>query len=578
MSLSLVLMAALVAVAGGVSVVLPVATAVLGQRDLASAAAGCGPISFSEPWSLSLDKLNLYVGDVVNARVLVFARNGPGHDGPAASGVIGKASFGDCVQPPIDGASVRYPAGVGAFAGSVFVADQANNRVLRFPPGPPGTPADLVFGQNGSFTSNGANVGGMSADSLDEPVRCALNAVDATGSFAVSDAANSRVLFFSLGGNTTAFSVLGQSSFTSKVVGPSSVLLTYPYGLAFDSSGGLYVADNQDHRVVYFQKNSPSATVVYGQTDMVSKLSGAGATGVSGPTDVALDADENLYVVDHGNNRVLFFLNGRTDATRVFGQGSLASTIANLGGVNPFSLSQPSGAVVGTDGTLIVADSENKRVLFFAAVEAVVSVASGKASVLIQNVAVAQGDLVSIGGNLTVIGNLTIAGNLTVPRGGVLNVQGALEVRGNLDVGDGGKVIVNGVLILTGASLSVAVTSTAPTVSVVVAQFDAVQGTVGTLSAVVPPGCTLASVTQSQTVGADSDRESKLWRRRRSWRPAAGSHYRNRSGRVRAGRSRGCRRTGCSCVQGQGVRACSVSAVQECGRSGDGNGVQGVLD
>jgi hypothetical protein len=129
-------------------------------------------------------------------------------------------------------------------------------------------------------------------------------------------------------------------------------------------------------------------------------------------------------------------------------------------------------------------------------------VVSGKATVVVQSVAVAQGDLVSIGGNVTVIGNVTIAGNLTVPRGGVLNVQGALEVLGNLDVGEGGTVVVNGVLVLTGASLSVAVTSTAPSVSVVVAQFDAVQGTAGTLSAVVAPGCTLASVMQSQTLSA----------------------------------------------------------------------------
>jgi hypothetical protein len=47
------------------------------------------------------------------------------------------------------------------------VADQYNNRVLFYPSG--STTATRVYGQGGSFTTNTANNGGISANSLAFP-------------------------------------------------------------------------------------------------------------------------------------------------------------------------------------------------------------------------------------------------------------------------------------------------------------------------------------------------------------------------------------------------------------------------
>src|SRR5262249_13254245 len=72
---------------------------------------------------------------------------------------------------------------------NLYVADQLNNRVLFYPAG--STIATRVWGQGGSFTSNTANLGGISADSLSQPRRVAP---DDNGDLYVVDEANNRAL------------------------------------------------------------------------------------------------------------------------------------------------------------------------------------------------------------------------------------------------------------------------------------------------------------------------------------------------------------------------------------------------
>ncbi|MBI3396265.1 MAG: hypothetical protein HY042_10560, partial [Spirochaetia bacterium] len=90
----------------------------------------------------------------------------------------------------VSGASstlLNGPWFVCTFAGSVYVADTANHRILEFVG--TSTTATRVWGQNGDFTTASA---GVSATSLNQPMGIQ---VDVTGMY-VADYLNNRVLFF----------------------------------------------------------------------------------------------------------------------------------------------------------------------------------------------------------------------------------------------------------------------------------------------------------------------------------------------------------------------------------------------
>jgi sugar lactone lactonase YvrE len=92
--------------------------------------------------------------------------------------------------------------------------------------------------------------------------------LDASGNLYVADTSNSRVLYYS-SGSTTATRVYGQagsfSTNTQNNGGVSATSLYYPYAVALDASGNLYVADSSNSRLLYFQAPSTTASRVYGQ-------------------------------------------------------------------------------------------------------------------------------------------------------------------------------------------------------------------------------------------------------------------------------------------------------------------------
>ena len=136
--------------------------------------------------------------------------------------------------------------------------------MLYYPSG--STTATRVYGQGGSFTTNTENKGGVSANSLDFP---GLITLDNNSNLYVVDYYNNRVLYYP-SGSTTAMRVYGQGgSFTTNTAnkgGISANSLYYPWGIAVDGSGNLYVADYDNNRVLYYPAGSTTATRVYGQS------------------------------------------------------------------------------------------------------------------------------------------------------------------------------------------------------------------------------------------------------------------------------------------------------------------------
>src|SRR3989442_7637747 len=88
----------------------------------------------------------------------------------------------------------------------------------------------------------------------------------------------------------------------------------YPYGVATDAAGNVYVADNGNHRI---QKFTDAATYV---TQWGSYGSGDGQ--FIAPDGVATDAAGNVYVSDNGNDRIQKFTDAGTYLTQWGSSGS----------------------------------------------------------------------------------------------------------------------------------------------------------------------------------------------------------------------------------------------------------------
>jgi uncharacterized protein (TIGR03437 family) len=253
----------------------------------------------------------------------------------------------------------------------LYVSDPLNNRILGFRDYrkiQAGVTADLVIGQpdlsTGEVNAPENLPNGMSASSLSFPQGLA---VDLNGDLYVADTGNGRVLRFPKPFNQASLQlesadlVIGQLSFTRKVTDASSQTMRSPWGIAFTNEGYLVVSDPGLNRMLFFTKPAKgdftlgqAATSVIGQPDFSTTTQ----TTFNAPHLVSTDTDDNVYVADSGNSRILIFpnLNGLGNDP----QPSFALTT----GINGDGLRNPYGVWVSpSSGDVWVADTFNNRLL-----------------------------------------------------------------------------------------------------------------------------------------------------------------------------------------------------------------------
>ena len=366
-----------------------VADAVLGQADFTSKTANEGltptAASINECRGLTVDRASgrLWVCDTGNNRVLSWPSASAFINHASADTVLGQANFVSvdanrgAANPTAKTLSGPRTVAVDS-AGRVYVADSGNKRILRYDP--PIAASDQaavqVFGQAGDFTTaNQASAAAASADNLGNPDGIA---VDSAGNLYLADLFLHRVLIYNTPAttDTTADVVIGQVNLTTAqrnqndgTPTPAANTLNNPEGVAIDGSNNLYVVDQGNNRVLFFPApltTNKSATRVFGQPDFATDTAGTTAAKFTVPVAAGVDpVTGDLFVADSINNRILQFADPISDPTAdvVYGQANFTSGTANPGGVSASTLSDVGGVTFDAAGNMYAGDRLNHRVL-----------------------------------------------------------------------------------------------------------------------------------------------------------------------------------------------------------------------
>jgi len=355
------------------------AVMVLGQSAFNTKTAADTMSGMSGPTGLTFDSNHwLWVSDTGNNRVLEFTCTATStcSNGSDWVEVLGQSYYGTNTAADTQN-GMSGPRGLGFDGSSVlWVADYGNNRVLGFVCTARencawGSSASVELGQPSGATAFTTNTAATSQSGMSGPSDVVT---DSHGYLWVSDFGNNRVLEFTCdygygcSDGNDAVLVLGQSGFSTKTSATSQNGIWEPYGLGFDYSGNLWVADHVNSRVLAFWANEVTAdsdiiTLSGGDGSFTSSLTSMTVT-ISGSTASAsvFILPQTLSTQNYGlptfelNNPKLFdvAISGITTGTaNVCVPDSLADSATVIQYWNGIYFWSTASSITVTDGTSV---------------------------------------------------------------------------------------------------------------------------------------------------------------------------------------------------------------------------------
>jgi N-acetylneuraminic acid mutarotase/sugar lactone lactonase YvrE len=170
-------------------------------------------------------------------------------------------------------------------------------------------------------------------------------------------------LLFAGDGLITTIAGDGQSGSVASGIPATSAQLFLPDGIAVDASNNIFIADSGNNRVVRVDAVSGILTVVAGNGAAASGGDGGPATlaSIKGPGSVALDAAGDLFISEGGGNRIRC-VNAQTGVIVTIAGTGTAGFSGDGGPAASAAINGPSGLALDSAGNLYFADSGNYRV------------------------------------------------------------------------------------------------------------------------------------------------------------------------------------------------------------------------
>jgi DNA-binding beta-propeller fold protein YncE len=272
---------------------------------------GYGNLNLDCPYGVAVSSLgSVYVADSHNYRVNRYDSNGNYLD----QLINGDANW-------INNWALFYcPNGVAVNSlGDVYVADTLEHRIRKFDSG-----GNLLiqWGIQGTGNYNFNSPSGLAVDSLDN--------------LYVADTYNHRILKYNSSG---IFSATWGNYGSGGGIG--NVRFKYPWGVAVDSSGYVYVSDTGNYRIQKFDLNG---NFLSEWQTLAGDINGA-------PNGVAVDSLGNVYVANTSQHLILKYTNTGNPIGPPLGGGNLFNS--------------PSGLAVDSLNNLYVADTGSSHIQKF---------------------------------------------------------------------------------------------------------------------------------------------------------------------------------------------------------------------
>ncbi len=419
-----------------------------GSTDGTGAAA-----QFFHPFGITIDASgNLFVVDSTNhtIRQIVIATG-------AVTTLAGTAGSGGSTNGTGAAARFQWPRGiVSDGAGTLYVADTANYTIRQIV-----IATGVVTTPLGTAGSLGTADGIGAAAQFEYPAGIAL---DGLGNLYVADTDNHTIRRIVIAtGVVTSLAGAAGSSGSADGTG-AAARFSFPYGVATDASGNVYVADTDNHTIRQIVPATAVVTTFAGAVESSGSADGIGAAArFEEPAGVVADASGNLYVADRRNHTIRKIAPDGVVTTLAGTAGSFGNT-DGTGAAAQFN--NPFGITIDVSGNLYVADSHNNMIRQVTPAGVVTLVASGlnfpsgvaadgagnlyvvdSGNNVIRKVVIATGVVTTLAGTMGVNGStdgIGAAGRFDSP------VAITADGLGNLYVGDAGNRTIRKIVIATG--------------------------------------------------------------------------------------------------------------------------------
>ncbi len=309
----------------------------------------------ASPQSLATDTSgDIYIADFDNNRIRKITKSTGLLTTVAGTGVGGYSGDGG----PAVAAELNSPVALAIdLSGNLYISDLSNNRIRKVDAG---SGIITTVAGNGLFGYSGDR--GLATDAtFRSPYGISL---DSYGNLFIADNENNVIRKVTAGtGKITTVagdSIAGYNGDDSAAIVSQ---LNYPTGVVSDAFGNIYIADWGNNRI----------RRVDAITGIISTVAGNGSAGYSGdssaalsaqlnmPYAVALDKNNNLYIIDNINNVIRKVINASGIIITIAGNGTSGYSGDDL----PATLAQlnlPSGIAFDPAGNLYIADAGNNRV------------------------------------------------------------------------------------------------------------------------------------------------------------------------------------------------------------------------